>query len=407
MRFSSSTLIILVCLATGCLASEEWQGKQADIYFVVDGTSSMWGYQFRYQLGLVADLVSEMDIRPDRTRVGLGVFSDIFYPAIPLNNTFDKQTLMNKIRDTRHIKGSSVIPLGLQGMRQQLATNVARADVPRIGVFFTDGSSPTAHFTFSFNNATRAKNDGIFVFVVGISEMVREQELVDISSDPKRDFLYRVNNFVSLGNIRQKLSANMAKVSLYQNDKGTCGKESKVDTVFVYDEFDLGYHLRSAVQTFLTNIADDLRMNPGNIRIGVVSKSAAGGRHIHLGDFVTREDFKQAVLQDFGRPGIHTLIEEAREKFFDTETGHRTDAKKRLVLIVTNPSLKDTAVSSKVLEQLLRARFMDQTEVFIIRHGTDYDKQFLSQLASSPDHVLYTEMDSATEPFLSLFCKDI
>ncbi|GFR92760.1 collagen alpha-1(XII) chain [Elysia marginata] len=113
MRSSVSAFLFLVCAATDCLATAtgEWQGKPAEVYFVVDGTSSMWSFQFRYQLNLVANLVADMDIGSDRTRVGLGVFSDIFLPVIPLNNTYDKQTLINRIRATRHLKGNTVIPL--------------------------------------------------------------------------------------------------------------------------------------------------------------------------------------------------------------------------------------------------------------------------------------------------------
>ncbi|RUS76796.1 hypothetical protein EGW08_015442 [Elysia chlorotica] len=366
----------------------------------------MWGYQFRYQLNLVADIVSEMDIGDGQTRVGLGIFSDKFHSAIPLNNTHDKQTLLNKIRSAPHIKGQTVISIGLQGLREQLGLGQNRPYAPRIGVFFTDGQSPTAFSAQAYNNASRAKNDGIFMFAVGIGQSTRESELLDISSDPKRYFLFRVESFASLGNIRSQLSGNMAKVSLYQDDKGTCGQNTKVDTVFVYDEFELGFYLRNSVRTFLNTVVDELRINPGNVRVGVVSKTQPGGNDIKLGDFVTREEFKVALERESGKQDIGELLREAREKYFETSAGHRIDAKKRLVLILTHPVPSNSAMRHKILEQLLRARYLNSIEVFIIRDGSDYDKGFLFQVASSPSHVLFTKVEDASEPFLTLFCKD-
>ena len=46
-------------------------------------------------------------------------------------------------------------------------------------------------------------------------------------------------------------------------------------------------------------------------------------------------------------------------------------------------------------------------KVFIIRQGSDYDKEFLNQGAGSSDKVLYVNIEDAKKPFLQLFCKGI
>ncbi|KAK3735509.1 hypothetical protein RRG08_007128 [Elysia crispata] len=407
-KYYSTLLMLLVCVTAGCEAAGGWKGKQAEVYFVVDGTSSMWKSEFQLQLSLVADLVSDMDIGPNRTRVGMGVYADRFDPVIPLSNTFDKQTLLSKIRDTEHIRGQTDMSKGLQGMRDALAPSHTRPFAPRIGVLLTDGHSSLYSLSQTYNNASHARREGIFLFVVGIGSRVKDLELRDLSSDPKRQFLFKEKNFTLLWRIKRSLSYNMAKVSLYQDDNGTCGQTAKVDTVFVYDEFNLGLDLRNSVHKFLNTVANDLRINPGNVRVGVVSDSQPGaGNSVHLGDYILREEFKQALERKTSKKGIDELLRHAREKYFITSAGHRIDAKKRLVLILNEPVPKGSLLRSGLAEQLYRARFMDDMEVYIIRPGSNYDKEYLQRLASTPQHVLFTDIDSAIGPFLQLFCKDI
>lgn len=59
----------------------ECRGKPADIYFLLDASSSVWVYHFHtLVLPFVRDLVSSFHISPLHTRVGLVTFSnDVSY----------------------------------------------------------------------------------------------------------------------------------------------------------------------------------------------------------------------------------------------------------------------------------------------------------------------------------------
>lgn len=89
----------LLCFLT------EWANKQADIYFLVDSSASVWILDYIKMLQFVASLVSEMDIGPSGTRVGVGVFSGDHKLYIPVDNNFTKDKLIGEIVKAPHLKG--------------------------------------------------------------------------------------------------------------------------------------------------------------------------------------------------------------------------------------------------------------------------------------------------------------
>ena len=51
--------------------------KQADVLFLIDTTSNMdYDYFQRYMLGFVNDVIQQLDVDTDRTRVSVVSFSD-------------------------------------------------------------------------------------------------------------------------------------------------------------------------------------------------------------------------------------------------------------------------------------------------------------------------------------------
>ncbi|GFO48389.1 hypothetical protein PoB_007489400 [Plakobranchus ocellatus] len=65
----------------------------------------MFPVDFKHQLNLVQSLVQDMDIGPDKTRVGLGVYSENFQNHIPLDNNYDKVTLLREIAKAPNHRG--------------------------------------------------------------------------------------------------------------------------------------------------------------------------------------------------------------------------------------------------------------------------------------------------------------
>ncbi|KAI8789076.1 cartilage matrix protein [Biomphalaria glabrata] len=90
-------------------ATKAWAKKKADIFFLADCSGSIWIVDYRTQLKFIANLVSEMDIGPDATRVGVGLYSETMTVYIPLNNTMTKVQLMQAIEAAPFYAGNGYI----------------------------------------------------------------------------------------------------------------------------------------------------------------------------------------------------------------------------------------------------------------------------------------------------------
>ena len=90
----------------------------------------MWVEDYKRQLDFVVDLVRHLDIQPNATRVGLGIFSDTFHPVFDIGGYVDQGALVRAIRATRYLSGNTYTGRGLHGLR----TSGFRPDVIRPNV---------------------------------------------------------------------------------------------------------------------------------------------------------------------------------------------------------------------------------------------------------------------------------
>ncbi|CAG5132862.1 unnamed protein product [Candidula unifasciata] len=382
-----------------------WTNKEADVYFLIDSSASIWIMDYMKLLQFVADLVSDMDLSLSATRVGVGLFSSHHRLHIPLNNNWSKEKIRQEIVTAPYLRGDTYLSRALQGMRAEgLSSSMTRASATRIGVLITDGMS--RHKQLTADNATLAKMDGIFLFTVGVGHGVDHDELREIASDPKKEFNYHVPSFDFLKEIRLKLSHRMSEVGLMQGDEGTCGDKDKVDVVFVFDQAAFGDHATQLIRSFIMSLVADFSMNTGNVRVGIVSSTCHENDKM-LGQYVTKDDFISA-LKSIETPEISSLIKRSHQESFLSRNGGRFDAKHRMVLLLHDRGRKVI----ETVRQVSKSKHAG-VEVFVIQLGTDYSKEFVHRLASSIDNVMYVESPSnlsttdSKQTFNRMFCKDL
>ena len=73
-------------------------GKPADVIFVLDASSSIWGPDFDKQVDFVHSVVAEFDVASSATRVGLITFSDAPEVVIALDEYNDRYTTNGRYR---------------------------------------------------------------------------------------------------------------------------------------------------------------------------------------------------------------------------------------------------------------------------------------------------------------------
>ena len=190
-------------------------GKPADIYFMVDASSSIMEHNFRKILNFIKDVIDLFEIGPDRTRTGVVLFSDGINPLIQLNNTFTRSELKRKITDAPYLEGGTRTGSTLQYIRKRgFSREQARRHVAHIAIILTDGQSEDTQETM--REAKLAHKQGIYLFVIGIGDQIDRQELRAIASDPVEDFMFEIDHFDALSSLKSILAIETCngKISL-------------------------------------------------------------------------------------------------------------------------------------------------------------------------------------------------
>lgn len=153
-----------------------------DLVFVVDSSGSInekdpsnWDTVLNF-IERVTDRFQT--IGGDGVRIGLVVYSNEAYVEFTLNQYDNRGQVINAIRSVPYIGGTTNTAMGLEYMNDRLftAANGDRAGVPNVAVLITDGESNEREQD-TIPEATRAKNRGIRIIAVGISDQVNEEEL--------------------------------------------------------------------------------------------------------------------------------------------------------------------------------------------------------------------------------------
>ncbi|XP_035824757.1 uncharacterized protein LOC101847325 [Aplysia californica] len=187
---------------TGCL-------QKADVMFLLDSSSSIGQNNFQKLEDFLKNTVKDLDIGPDKVRVGMMQYSS--YPSLefPLNMHGSRYDVLKAIDQVKYMGGGANTADALRYMRQLgfSQNSGARADVPRVAVVITDGSSPnrfvpSADVTVEANNARR---DHIGLISVGVGPNVNTGELQAIADDPDKDHMFNPQDYSALAGLSKKI----------------------------------------------------------------------------------------------------------------------------------------------------------------------------------------------------------
>ena len=154
----------------------------------------------------INSLLDIMDVGPLNTRVGALQFSHKSHVVFHLNTYSTKAQMkdainrMTLIGSTTNTSGG--IRLGRLGIFNPYEGD--RPDQPNVMIVITDGESNVAQ-NETIREAEIAKNAGITIFVVGVTQKINETELKAIASDPDRDHYFNSTSIANLFTIKNKL----------------------------------------------------------------------------------------------------------------------------------------------------------------------------------------------------------
>lgn len=191
---------------------------ELDLVFALDSSTSVGSDSFTMLTSFVADIVSQFNIGPTATQVGVVRFSFSVSDEILLGSVTDPMQLMTQILGIQYIPGGTLTHLGIENAHNQI-TNFGRAGFKKVLIVATDGAASNP--TLTVEEAGLAKEDGITVIALGIGDQIVLSELMNIASEPADDTVILANEFSSeaLSSILNQLTTQICIRELAQEHK--------------------------------------------------------------------------------------------------------------------------------------------------------------------------------------------
>ena len=175
----------------------ECQTRGIDLIFVLDSSGSVRASNFQNVRDFVANLVGQLEIGPDSTRVGLIIFASSAAVQFSLNTHQDNSSLLQAIAAVPFTGGGTNTADALNTVISEFSTvNGARPlqeGIPRVTIVVTDGQSNNPAATIVAANNVHASN--IIAFAVGVGSNIPIAELNTIASDPDSQFVRLLSTF--------------------------------------------------------------------------------------------------------------------------------------------------------------------------------------------------------------------
>ncbi|CAG5132470.1 unnamed protein product, partial [Candidula unifasciata] len=187
-------------------ASAKWQ----IFIFILDSSTSIYINDYRDVLQFARDIVARLDISQRNTRVGALTFSDdVSRPPLELNRFQVKGDLLASITEQSlpYRTGITNTDLAIRYVRESL---LFREGVTKVIVVVTDGVSRSPGSTA--READLAREQGFYVFVVGVGQYQDEREWQNIASDPDDQFVFNVTNFRNLEQVKYTLPSRICNL---------------------------------------------------------------------------------------------------------------------------------------------------------------------------------------------------
>ncbi|GFN80652.1 collagen alpha-1(xii) chain [Plakobranchus ocellatus] len=365
-------------------ASFGCEGKPTDIYFLLDASTSVWVIHFHERvLPFVRDIVSQFQISPLHTRVGLVTFSNDVNHEFGLTEYSNLQDLLLAIQpdEIEHLTGGTQTGDAIQYIIDEgFKKNETRPDVTRIIITVTDGLSQQPRETAEA--AAEAKFKGVVMFAVGVGKYVDQKELSAISSNPDEDFTFHVDDYIGLSSLPEKLAQKTCKaVSLRLKDQPECGTKP-ADIMFVYDSYKPVVAIQAILGDLINTFAIDASIVAPETKIGVLTQPCVGG-YTPIQTSIDLSTGLKRVISSLRSTGMHALVKKLRLEVIPGLIARRD--RQAIAILVLDESFQDL----HLLKPEVRMMKTNDVKIIVVAVG-NVPEQVIWSLASQPmeNHVI-------------------
>ncbi|XP_033750927.1 collagen alpha-4(VI) chain-like [Pecten maximus] len=399
-------LLLMVSEASSIIIDEDeyvWcDGNPADIFFLVDSSTSIWIKHFRMQREFLKNIVQLFPIGPTKMRIGLALFSDRYYRVMRFNQYNNTNDLQRAIGRIPHLYGSTHTGTALRKLRTREFPR-ARKNVTKIAVVLTDGVSFNVKETAK--QAELLKKTGVFVFAVGIGKKPKMSELRKIGSEPSKQFVFSVAGFEVLNEIRGALAYKACRVTP-EKVLPYCAARRPTDVMFGFESAAMGTYRSAHVRNMIANVTGYFgNMDDGTMQAGLF-RGICNEKDIHLNEYKSKDDFVSDLQNATG--GTRDILHDMKDTGYAAAYGGRENARKIAVIFIDD----STSDLNRVIEEIVQAR-SEGIEVFVVAIGDDIDLNDLVDVLDSPpeEHLVtastHKNLDNIQGSFSDMLCDTI
>ncbi|NXV27991.1 CO6A6 protein, partial [Rissa tridactyla] len=321
-------------LKTGCLDTEA-----ADIYLLIDGSSSLNYLDFVDMKNFLKEMVRLFDIGMNKVRFGLVQFSHFNELEFKLDKYTSASDLIKAIENIRQIGGNTSTGAALAYMKL-LFEEARRPGMPCHLVVLTDGQSQDS----VKEPAMKLREDQINIYAIGVRGANRTQ-LYEIAGVKNR--VYFVHDFDLLKDIKNEVVREICTIE-------AC-KEMKADVMFLLDSSaSIGDENFRKMKNFTRELVNRIDVGADRMQIGLVQFSDKPKEEFKLNTYSTKRDILSAIDRISPLQSA-TLTGEALKfmlKYFQASSGSRHAVKKILILITDGESQDEVGAPARGLRQM-------------------------------------------------------
>ncbi|XP_032725679.1 collagen alpha-4(VI) chain-like [Lontra canadensis] len=342
--------------------------EKADIYFLVDGSSSINHDNFLEMKTFMNEAIKRFQIGPDRVRFGVVQYSDEIDIHFILNQYSSVSGLKAAIDDIQQKKGGTMTGEALSSMAQVFA-NTTRSNVPWYLIIITDGKSedPVAE------PAEALRREGVTIYAIGVKN-ANVMELKEIAKDK----MFFTPEFDSLKAIQKDVVQDICSSE-------TC-KNRQADIIFLIDGSEsISPENFEKMKGFVKRMVNQADISVDEIQIGLLQFSSAPREEFRLDQYSSKVDIDRAIsnvqqMNDGTRTGkaLNFTL-----PFFDSSRGGRPNVQQYLVVITDGVAQDDVVMPAKALRDR-------NIIIFAIGVGEAKSAQLL-QITDDPQKVYYEE----------------
>ncbi|RXM36551.1 Collagen alpha-3(VI) chain [Acipenser ruthenus] len=386
-----------IVIQPSTIFTEVSQVSRRDIVFLIDGSQIMGNAPFTAIRNFIVDFINKLPIGPDQVQVAVAQYTSDVRIEFDLNSHATKELAAAAVKKLKIKGGSQVANTGaaLDFVRTNMFIpskgSRIQQNVPQLMILFTAKKSSDS----IIQPAEEMKRSGILTLAAG-ARNADIKELSQIAFDEKLAFM--VKDFRGLFKTPQTIIAPLTTLSgviIMEEPTEVIITTTQTiprvvrDIVFVVDgSSNVGNANFPYVRDFITNVVNNLNVEPDKVRIGLLQYSGDQRTEFYLRTHTTKDQVLAniAQLRLKGGAGLNTgaALEYALANHFTREAGSRSaDGVAQALVLITAGISQDEV--RRIADKVASAGVV----TFAVGVGRA-DQEFLQPIAFAPSLAYYT-----------------